>query len=144
MGLDNFLPILLSWASYQSGYPVPPDLPQVNFVEHSCFVEKACGGSECTVVGWYNDADIVYIDLRYRRSEGGFAASLIVHELTHFLQHKSGAYEALSCDDSVAREREAYYVQNRYLIEALARFDTVRPAPISCNYANAGILTVEQ
>jgi len=139
MGLDAILPILLSWASYLSGYPLPAEPPEVRFEKHSFFVERVCGGHDCTVVGWYNDADTVYIDERYRTVESGFAASLIVHEFTHYLQHKSGIYESLSCDDSVVREREAYYVQNRYIIEALARIDTVRPAPTSCDYGTAGV-----
>jgi hypothetical protein len=143
MGPDAILPILLSWASFLSGYPMPLEPPAVRFEAHSFFVETVCGGHECTVVGWYNDADTVYIDDRYRSVESGFAASLIVHEFTHFLQHKSGHYESLSCEDSIAREREAYYVQNRYLIEALARIDTIRPAPTACRYANAGVSTTE-
>lgn len=143
MELDAILPILLSWASFLSGYPIPHQAPEVRFESHAFFVERVCGGHECTVVGWYNDSDIVFIDDRYRAVESGFAASLVVHELTHFLQHKSGNYESLSCDDSIAREREAYYVQNRYLIEALARIDTIRPAPTTCNYANAGVNTTE-
>jgi len=143
MGLDAILPILLSWSSYLSGYPVPHEPPEVRFEQHSFFVERVCGGHECTVVGWYNDADTVYVDERYRNVESGFAASLIVHEFTHYLQHKSGNFESLSCNDSIVREREAYYVQNRYIIEALARIDTVRPAPTNCDYPSAGVSTAK-
>jgi len=143
MELKLILVILLSWASHLSGYPVPADPPEVQFEQHAFFVENVCGGKECSVVGWYNDADVVYIDERYRNVEGGFATSLVVHEFTHYLQHKSGAFESLSCEDSVAREREAYYVQNRYIIEALASINTIRPGPTICNYANAGMDTKE-
>jgi len=138
MELDALLAILLSWASYLSGYPMPPDPPEVRFEQHLFFVENVCGGKECNVVGWYNDADVVYIDEQYRDVEGGFASGLVVHEFTHYLQHKSGAFESLSCEDSIAREREAYHVQNRYIIEALARIDTIQRRATSCNYANAG------
>ena len=138
---DNILAILLSWASHLSGYPMPADLPEIRFEQHEFFVESACGGKDCDVVGWYNDAGIVYIDERYRDIESGFATSLVVHEFTHYLQHKSGAFESLSCEDSISREREAYYVQNLYIIEALARIDTIHPRPTLCNYANAGIVT---
>ena len=135
---ESILAILLSWASYLSDYPVPPEPPEVQFEQHAFFVENVCGGKECNVVGWYNDADVVYIDEQYRNIESGFAASLVVHEFTHFLQHKSGNFAALSCEDSVAREREAYYVQNRYIIEGLASIETIHPAPTACNYSNAG------
>lgn len=138
MEADAILAILLSWASHLSGYPMPAEPPRVQFEEHAFFVENVCGGHECNVVGWYNDADIVYIDKQYIDVEGGFATSLVVHEFTHYLQHKSGAFESLSCEDSIVREREAYHVQNRYMIEALARIDTIIPSQTTCNYANAG------
>ena len=140
MELDAILVILLSWASHLSGYPMPSDPPEIRFEQHTFFVENVCGGNECNVAGWYNDADVVYIDERYRDIESGFATSLVVHEFTHYLQHKSGDFESLSCEDSISREREAYYVQNLYIIEALARIDTIHPRPTSCNYANAGIV----
>ena len=141
MEMDAILVVLLSWASHLSGYPMPADLPEIRFEQHEFFVESACGGKDCDVVGWYNDAGIVYIDERYDDIESGFATSLVVHEFTHYLQHQSGNFETLSCEDSISREREAYYVQNLYLIEALARIDTIRLRPTSCNYANAGMNT---
>lgn len=139
MEFEAILAILLSWASHLSGYPMPPDVPEVRFEQHAFFVENVCGGHECNVVGWYNDGDVVYIDEQYRNIEGGFASGLVVHEFTHYLQDKSGDFESLSCEDSIAREREAYYVQNRYIIEALARIDTIHPSHTTCNYANAGV-----
>lgn len=139
MELEAIFAILLSWASHLSGYPMPSEPPEVRFEQHAFFVENVCGGNECNVVGWYNDADVVYIDERYQKVESGFATSLVVHEFTHFLQHKSGKFETYSCEDSVAREREAYYVQNRYIIEGLASIETIRPSPTTCNYANAGM-----
>ena len=141
MDLDAILVILLSWASHLSGYPMPSEPPEIRFEQHAIFVENACGGKECNVVGWYNDADVVYIDERYSDIEDGFATSLVVHEFTHYLQHKSGAFESQSCEDSISREREAYYVQNLYLIEALARIDIIHLRPTTCNYANAAMHT---
>ena len=139
MELDAILAILLSWASHLSGYPMPSDPPEVRFEQHAFFVENVCAGKECNVVGWYNDAEIVYIDDQYSDVDGGFASGLVVHEFTHYLQHKSGEFDSLSCEDSMAREREAYGVQNRYTIEALARIDTIQRRATSCNYANAGM-----
>jgi len=134
MELIEIFAILMSWASHLSGYPMPHELPEVRFEKHTFFVENVCGGKECNVAGWYNDADVVYIDERYRNLESGFATSLVVHEFTHYLQHKSGGFKSLSCEDSISREREAYYVQNRYTIEALARIDIILPSHITCNY----------
>ncbi len=141
---EAILAILLSWASHLSGYPMPHEAPEVRFEPHLFFVEHVCGGRECNVVGWYNDADVVYVDERYRDLEDGFTTSLMVHEFTHYLQHKSGAFDSLSCEDSIARERQAYYVQTLYVIESLASVQTIRRSPASCNYANAGIGTNEE
>jgi len=135
MDLPTLLPILLSWAVTLSGYEAPATVPEVRYEPHSFFVENVCGGKECKAVGWYNDRDIVYIDEKYAEGEDGFATSLVVHELTHFLQHHSGHFDSHSCPDSLTREREAYRVQNDYLLTAKASIDLVRPAPAACNYA---------
>ena len=135
MDLPTLLPILLSWAVQLSGYPAPEKAPEVEYRPHSFFVQRVCGGKQCNAVGWYNDQDIVYIDEKYAEGEDGFATSLIVHELTHYLQHHSGRFDSLSCTDSLAREREAYRVQNDYLLQAKASIDLVRPAPTACNYS---------
>ena len=136
------LVVLLSWASHLSGYPMPsePEVPEVRFEPHSFFVEHVCGGRECNVGRWYNGADVVYIDNQYDCPEEqtvrkqAFVAGLVVHEFTHYLQDKSGRFDTLDCEDSRQREREAYYVQNRYIVEALARIDTIYPGPTICNY----------
>jgi hypothetical protein len=131
----TLFPILLSWAVQLSGYPEPAQLPEVRYETHAFFVEHVCGGKECNAVGWYNDRNIVYIDGRYAEGDNEFATSLVVHELTHFLQHHSGRFDSLSCTDSIAREREAYRVQNDYLLQAKASIDLVRPAPTACSYS---------
>ena len=64
--MQSLLPILLSWASNLSGYPMPEQSPEIRYL---------------------------------------------------------------------AGEREAYRVQNDYILEAQASFAVIRPAPTSCNYA---------
>jgi hypothetical protein len=135
MDLQVLLPILMSWAVYFSDYPMPEEMPQVEFEPHGFFVDKVCAGKECNAVGWYNDESIIYIDEKYRDSDASFATSLVVHELTHYLQHLSGRFDSFSCRDSLAREREAYGVQNNYLVTAQGSFDIIHPAPTACQYA---------
>jgi Domain of unknown function (DUF6647) len=132
--LPSLLPILLSWAVNLSGYEAPAQMPEVRYESHAFFVEHVCGGKECNAVGWYNDQDIVYIDQKYAVGDDAFATSLVVHELTHYLQHHSGRFDSHSCPDSLAREREAYRVQNDYLLTAKASIDLIRPAPTACAY----------
>src|SRR5262249_11909043 len=133
----SLLPILLSWAVHLSNYPMPSTLPELRFEPHAFFVQRVCAGKECNAVGWYNDEAIIYIDESYRNADNSFATSLIVHELTHYLQHLSGRFDSHSCADSLRREREAYGVQNNYLLTAQGSFDIIHPAPTACNYAAA-------
>ena len=99
--------VLLSWAVFLSGYPTPSVLPIIQYESHEFFVENACNGRECKVLGLYQDDGIIYIDELHKDD-----TSLIVHELTHFLQDKDM--------EPCAREREAYHIQQLYIIQALA------------------------
>lgn len=137
MDIQTVLPVLLSWVVHLSNYPMPDQLPTVQYEPHAFFVENVCGGRECTAVGWYNDQGVIYIDEKYRGHEGTFSSSLLAHELTHYLQHQSGRFDSLSCEDSIAREREAYSVQNEFILQAQASFALVQPAPTSCQYSAA-------
>ena len=116
--MNEVYAILLSWAAHLSGYPMPADIdmPEIQFEQHAFFVQNACYGKECNVIGWYNDTGVVYIDEEYKTVDG-FNGSIVVHEFVHFLQDESGTFGS-SCDDFIAREHEAYAVQNQYLMEA--------------------------
>ena len=57
-----------------------------------------------------------------------------MHELVHYLQHLSGDYDSTSCRDSLAREHEAYRVQNQFIVEGLGSFRFVRPGHFACAY----------
>ena len=137
MDIVSILPILLSWSVHLSGYAKPVELPALSFQPHSFFVERVCGGRECKAVGWYNDEDVIYIDAKYKDDDSRFVSSLIVHEMVHHLQHLSGRFDSLSCEDSLKREREAYYIQNEYILQAHASFALIRPGPTSCNYESS-------
>ena len=135
MDVQTLLPVLLSWAAHLSHYPMPDEMPQVEFEPHAFFVQRVCAGRECNAVGWYNDEHIIYIDEKYRLDDDSFATSLVVHELTHYLQHLSGRFDSHSCADSLQREREAYEVQNDYIVSGQGSFDIVHPGPTACQYA---------
>jgi hypothetical protein len=134
MNIPVLLPILLSWAVHLSDYPMPPQAPEIEFVPHTFFVEHACGGRECSVLGWYDDRNVIYLDEKYASIDDTFAHSLLVHELVHYLQHRGGQFDPLSCEQSQYREREAYHVQNQYIAQAEASIDLIKPAPTFCNY----------
>ena len=104
--------VLLSWACHYSGYPIPDSLPEVQFKPHSWFVENACPTmKDCRVLAWYNDKGIVYLD-ESLDIDSSYTSSVLVHEFVHYLQSPDM--------EPCAREREAYSVQNQYIIENLA------------------------
>jgi hypothetical protein len=129
MALTATIAALLSWAVMLSGYPQPARPPTVEYKSHPFFVEQACGGQECKVIGWYNDKDVVYFDNRLRGDDSAFTQSLMVHELVHYLQNLSGKFDSHSCADQTTREHEAYAIQRRYMAEAHgeAQFQLMRP-----------------
>ena len=137
--LNSDTPTLLAWASQLSGYPVPETLPSIAYRPHAFFIKRVCGGTACKAVGWYNDQNIIYLDEKYQyEDQDDFANSLLLHELVHFLQHHSGRFDSLSCDDSLAREREAYAVQNDYLANVWYSIRFIAPKPVSCAYGISG------
>ena len=137
MDLDASLGLLLGWAATLSGYPLPDDSPTVRFEDPAFFEARVCTRDPCRVVGWYDDAGTVYIDRRFATLDDEIGPSLLVHEFTHYLQHQAGAYASGSCRENVAREQEAYRIQNRYISEILDSEDTIPVPDISCGYPNA-------
>jgi hypothetical protein len=60
------------------------------------------------------------------------AASIIVHEFTHFLQAADRGFARYSCEQALELEREAYKVQNAYIV-AYGRY-----MPVGVSMHNAG------
>lgn len=124
--MDELFAVLLSWAVTLSGYQIPSEEPEVVAVPHQFFVDNACNGRECRVYGWYAGGRKLYIDERMDPKGDTLAASVVVHEMVHFLQgmsrgtpdHLKGAAfgEHPSCRDSIELEREAYAAQREFLL----------------------------
>jgi hypothetical protein len=116
---------LLSWAVELSGYPQPATPPTVEFVPQEFFNEHACGGTQCRVWGWYPNTgkDVVYVHEAVREliddssdPKSLLAASIIVHEFTHYLQAANRRFTRYGCNEALDLEHEAYTVQNAYLV----------------------------
>jgi len=106
-------------------YPRPATTPTVEFVPQEFFNENACHHTECRVWGWYpnTDQDVVYVHEAVRELMADdadprslLAASIIVHEFTHYLQAAKRGFAAYQCEGSIELEREAYGVQNAYIV----------------------------
>jgi hypothetical protein len=116
---------LLSWAITLSGFPAPSEPPIVVPRPHAFFVEQACHGQECKVLGWYAGGSQVYIDETQDAESSLFASSIVVHEMVHYLQgvargdslvHGAAFNVAPSCAQSVHWEHQAYAVQREYIL----------------------------
>jgi hypothetical protein len=111
---------LFSWAVKLSGYRQTPTPPTVEFVPQEFFNEHACGGRQCHVWGWYPNTgeNVIYVHEAVRElvEDGSdqkslLAASIIVHEFTHYLQAANRGFARYECNESLELEREAYAVQ---------------------------------
>ena len=116
---------LFEWAVQLSGYPRPATTPNVAFVSQAFFNENACDHRECHVWGWYPNTgqDVIYVHEAVRElvQDGSdwrslLAASIIVHEFTHYLQAAKRGFAPYQCQDAMELEREAYGVQNAYIV----------------------------
>lgn len=124
--MSDLYAALLSWAITLSGYPAPAEPPVVVAKPHAFFVDQACHGQECKVLGWYAGGRNVYIDETLDPQNNLFASSILVHEMVHYLQGVARGDEALkggvaftvqpSCKQSIQWEREAYSVQREYIL----------------------------
>lgn len=101
--------------SQLSGYPPPRAMPPVHVLPAVQLQEELCRGP-CGVFAYYVDGRGVFIrddldvvnDLKSR--------SILLHELVHHLQRENGRFETLgTCERWLAREEEAYRMQNAYL-----------------------------
>lgn len=132
--MNEVYAVLLSWAVTLSGYPMPQQKAEIVRVPHAYLVERACGGRECKVMGWFPPGQTIYLDERLNPKDSLFAASVLVHEMVHHLQHEAGRLDPAkwSCENSIQLEREAYAIQREFLL----RYGVYQPVGVSMH--NAG------
>jgi hypothetical protein len=139
--MDELYAIFLSWAVTITGYPAPDHKPTIVLVPHSYLEQVACKGQHCKVVGWFPPGEKIYLDERLDAKDDLFASSIVVHEMVHYLQHRSGKFGGVpySCRDSLAMEREAYQAQREYLL----RYGVYYPVGISMNHVGCELTAQE-
>jgi hypothetical protein len=106
---------LLVAISEMTGYAIPGEPPRIRPMSHAQLAEEVCG-KPCGIIAFTTPKAEILIDEALMIGRDPAATSILVHELTHFLQIKSQSGPvALTCDLWTAREREAYDVQYRWL-----------------------------
>lgn len=92
------------------------DDPRIVVVEPAVLQQKACGGP-CKVIAWFGPDAKIYLDRRIDPENNIMARSILLHELVHHFQYRLTGHMADGCDQWLARERQAYEVQARWLFE---------------------------
>lgn len=112
---ETLILALLTSISGYTGYAIPGELPEVLPLPHAVLEERVCN-RPCHVFGFTLPSGEILIDDALPIGENAAATSILVHELTHYLQLHSVAHaQALDCGEWKAREREAFDVQKRWL-----------------------------
>jgi len=106
---------LLTAISGYTGYAIPGDLPHIETMPHTVLEQRVCG-RPCQVYGFTFPDGAIVIDEALAIGTDPVATSILVHELTHFLQLNSDAHPPpMTCRIWNDREREAFDVQTRWL-----------------------------
>ena len=113
--MNELFTALLGGAVYLSGYPTPTAMPAIQQVTHQKIVDGVCGGHECSAFAYYKHG-VLYLDNRLNPQDNLYHASIVVHELVHYLQDvKKPLGDHPQCAELLHREYEAYGVQSAYL-----------------------------
>ena len=106
---------LLVTISQMTGYSIPGDPPRIIPMSRAQLADEVCG-KPCGIIAFTTPKGEILIDESLMIGRDPAATSILVHELTHFLQIRSvPTTVALTCDLWSEREREAYDVQYHWL-----------------------------
>lgn len=106
---------LLTAISGYTGYAIPGGLPHIESLAHTALEQRVCG-RPCQVYAFTFPNGEIVIDEALAVGADPVATSILVHELTHYLQLHSVAHPGpVTCRIWSDREREAFDVQTRWL-----------------------------
>jgi hypothetical protein len=115
IALAKLVSALLMAISGYTGYAVPPTQPAVSFLPAAKLEAEFCSGP-CPVRAFFPPGQTIYLEAGMDVRHDPVAESILVHELTHWLQQENtGHREATDCEEWMRREYQAYDVQYRWL-----------------------------
>lgn len=141
--LSEILASLLVYAQMATGYAAPSEAPEVVFLPHAELARTVCH-EPCPIYGWYPRGRVIYLDARLDPNRDMEARGILLHELVHYLQYSTGAFtDDIECRNWAKRERQAYKVQGRWLLENrvnVLAYSGAGQAPwtLACRHGNAG------
>lgn len=126
------LTLLVAISGY-TGYAIPGELPHITPLSHDDLAQQVCG-RPCHVFGFTLPNGEILIDEALAVGNDPVATSILVHELTHYLQMKSDARpQPVTCQLWREREREAFDVQARWLRDASGSIQVFSAAMMRLN-----------
>jgi hypothetical protein len=122
--LHELLPVVFRTIHKLSRYAPPAEYPELIYLSTPELNRLACKGT-CSVLGHYAGGRQIYLDDRLQPLKNLFDRSVLLHEAVHYLQGLEGSHyvdpadtadDAQKCRLWYQREREAYAIQEAYLI----------------------------
>jgi hypothetical protein len=112
---ESLVATLLTAISGYTGYAIPGEPPHITTLPHDALAQQVCG-QPCQVFGFTSPDGEIVLDEGLKIGTDPVATSILVHELTHYLQMKSVVHpQQIDCRTWNDREREAFSVQIRWL-----------------------------
>lgn len=128
------LTLLVAISGY-TGYAIPGEPPRITTLSQDDLAQRVCG-RPCRVFGFTLPDGEIVIDEALAIGSDPVATSILVHELTHYLQIRSVARpQPITCRIWSDREHEAFSVQARWLQHSSA---SVRLFSAAMNRLNFG------
>jgi hypothetical protein len=110
---------LLAFIQSVTGYALPSYAPQIARVDHARIADMILCEGPCEAFAYYKDG-VVYIDRDADVEHDLKARSILLHELTHWLQDANCAFCGVAAGAYRwrLREADAYETQSKYLFAA--------------------------
>jgi hypothetical protein len=137
------LTLLTAIAGY-TGYAIPGDPPRITPLPHHVLEQRVCG-RPCQVIGFTLPDGEIVIDEALAIGTDPVATSILVHELTHFLQIRSTAHpKPVNCRIWTDREREAFDVQTRWLRDTAVSVQIFSVEMARINFAGINTMCMDR
>jgi hypothetical protein len=96
--------------------PTPIEPPEVRVLPAAQIERMVCKGP-CRIKAFFVPGEGIYLSDALDLEKDAMSQSILLHELVHFVQNTTGAFDAAAanCEAWYAQELEAYEVQNAFL-----------------------------
>ena len=112
--IQTLLADLLVFVVSSTGYSATPVAPEVVPIARPVLEQEVCG-KPCPVFALFDPEFGILVDDTLDLAGSSAAQSVLLHELVHYLQWRAAGRTAATCEEWLAREREAYRIQFKWL-----------------------------